>query len=112
MELLTTEDESKRLSSVSADYELVEVPPMPVRMTADGYSEVVEREPRPKASSGRAGPVHVEICGAPANISVTVTSSIEAVDKTVDDEEIPHYEAVTPRKELKERSRLLSGDWV
>lgn len=112
MELLTPEDESKRLSSVSSDYELVEVPPMPVRMTADEYTEVVEREPRPKASSGRARSVQVETFGAPSNIAVTVTSSTEAKDKTVDDEEIPHYEAVVPRKELKERPRLSSGDWV
>lgn len=112
MELLPPDDESKRLSSVSDDYELVEVGPQPFRTTADDYTEVIEREPRPKVGSGRAGPVHVEICGAPANVSVTVTSSSEVVDNNVDNEEIPHYESVAPRTERKERSSLSNGEWL
>ncbi|XP_078381948.1 uncharacterized protein LOC144664651 isoform X2 [Oculina patagonica] len=113
MELLPPDDESNRLSSVSDDYELVEVGPQPFRTTADDYTEVVEREPRPKVGSGgRAGPVHVEICGAPANISVTVTSSSEVVDNNVDNEEIPHYESVAPKRERKERSSVSNGEWL
>lgn len=116
MELLAPEDESNRLSSASDDYELVEVVAKPnspiVRMTDDQYSEVVEREPRSKVGGGRARPVHVEICGAPSNISVTVTSSSEAVDGNVDNEEMSHYEQVERRKERKEQSNPSDGQWV
>ena len=116
MELSIPEDESNRLSSASSDYELVEVVAKPnspiVRMTDDQYSEVVEREPRSKAGGGCARPVHVEICGAPANISVTVTSSSEAVDGNADNEEMPHYEQVERRKERKEQSNPSVGAWV
>ena len=111
MELLIPDDESKRLSSASDDYELVEVGARPVRTTSDNYSEIIEREPRPHVGTGRAGPVRVEVCGAPANISVTVTSSSEATGK-VDNDEIPHYESVTPLKERKERPSPSSGVWV
>lgn len=112
MELLTPDDESKRLSSVSGDYELVEVPPKPFRMTADDYTEVIEREPRPKVGSGRSGPPHVDVCGAPSNVSVTVTSSSKVVDDNVDNEEIPHYETVALPKERKKRPSLSNGEWL
>ena len=115
MELLVPVDEANRLSSASDDYELVEVVAKPnspiVRTTEDNYSEVIEREPRSKVGGGRGRPVSVEICGAPANVSVTVTSSSGAVDGNVENEEVSLYEQVERRKESKEPSNL-SGGWV
>ena len=119
LELLAPADESNRLSSVSDDYELVEVVATPnspiVRTTEDNYSEVVEREPRSKVGGGRGKPVNVEVCDAPASLSVTVTSSSGAVDGNdgnVENEETSHYEQVERRKERKELSSLSDGAWV
>ena len=118
-ELLAPADESNRLSSVSDDYELVQVVATPnspiVRTTEDNYSEVVEREPRSKMGGGRGGTVSVEVCGAPANLSVTVTSSSGAVDGNdgnVENEETSLYEQIERRKERKEPSNLSHGGWV
>lgn len=115
MELLVPVDESNRLSSASDYYELVEVVAKPnspiVRTTEDNYSEIVEREPRSKVDGGRGRPVNVEICGAPANVSVTVTSSSGAVDGNVKNEEMPLYEQVERRKERKEPSNISPVDW-
>lgn len=115
MELLVPVDESNRLSSASDYYELVEVVAKPnspiVRTTEDNYSEVVEREPRSKVDGGRGRPVNVEICGAPANVSVTVTSSSGAVDGNVKNEEMSLYEQVERRKERKEPSNISPVDW-
>lgn len=116
MELLVPVDESNRLSSASDYYELVEVVAKPnspiVRTTEDNYSEIVEREPRSKVDGGRGRPVNVEICGAPANVSVTVTSSSGAVDGNVENEEMPLYEQVERRKERKEPSNISHAHWV
>lgn len=116
MELLVPVDESNRLSSASDYYELVEVVAKPnspiVRTTEDNYSEIVEREPRSKVDGGRGRPVNVEICGAPANVSVTVTSSSGAVDGNVENEEMPLYEQVERRKERTEPSNISHAHWV
>lgn len=116
MELLVPVDESNRISSASDDYELVEVVATPnspiVRTTEDNYSEVVEREPRSKVGGGRGRPVNVEICGAPANVSVTVTSFSGAVDGSVKNEELSLYEQVERPKERKELSNVSQGGWV
>lgn len=116
MELLVPVDESNRLSSASDYYELVEVVAKPnspiVRTTEDNYSEIVEREPRSKVDGGRGRPVNVEICGAPANVSVTVTSSSGAVDGNVKNEEMSLYEQVERRKGRKEPSNISHAHWV
>lgn len=116
MELLVPEDESNRLSSASGDYELVEVVATPnspiVRTTEDNYSEVVEREPISKVGGGRGRPVNVEICGAPANVSVTVTSFSGAVDGNVQNEEVSLYEQVERPKEPRKPSSASRGAWV
>lgn len=112
MKLLVPVDEYNRLSSASDDYELVEVVAKPnspiVRTTEDNYSEVVEREPRSSVGGGLRRPVNVEICGAPANVSVTVTSSSGAVDGNNENEELSHYEQV----ERKQSSNNSQGGWV
>lgn len=116
LKLLAPADESNRLSSVSDDYELVEVVATPnspiVRTTDDNYSEVVEREATSKVGSGRKRPVSVEVCGAPANLSVTVMSSSGAVDGNVENEETSHYEQVERRRGPKQPSNPLHGAWV
>ena len=116
MELLVPVDESNRLSSASDDYELVEVVATPnspiVRTTEDNYSEVVEREPRSKVGGGRGRPVSVELCGAPANVSVTVTSSSGAAVVHVENEEMSLYEQVERPKERKQSSNVSQGGWV
>lgn len=116
LKLLAPADESSRLSSVSDDYELVEVVATPnspiVRTTDDNYSEVVEREATSKVGGGRKRPVSVEVCGAPANLSVTVMSSSGAVDGNVENEETSHYEQVERRRGPKQPSNPLHGAWV
>ena len=108
VESLVPVDESNRLSSASDHYELVEVVAKPnspmVRTTEDNYSEIVEREPRAKVGGGRGRPVSVEICGAPANLSVTVTSS----SGDVENEGLSLYEQV----ERKDSSKNSNGRWV
>ena len=116
MQLLVPVDESNRLSSTSDDYELVEVVATPnspiVRTTEDNYSEVVEREPGSKVGGGRGRPVSVEICGAPANVSVSVTSASGVVDGNVENEEMSLYEQVERPKQHKEPSNVSPGGWV
>ena len=117
MELLIPEDDSKRFSSVSGDYEVVELVTKPgkpvVNKVNDEYSEVVVHGPRSsKANSGRAGPVHVEVCSAPANISVTVTSSSEEAAQDGDNEELAHYEQVAPRKDNRGGAKVSDVAWV
>jgi len=108
VESLVLVDESNRLSSASDHYELVEVVAKPnspmVRPTEDNYSEIVEREPRAKVGGDRGRPVSVEICGAPANRSVTVTSS----SSDVENEGLSLYEQV----ERKDSSKNSHGGWV
>ena len=115
MELLVPVDESNRVSSASDDYELVEVVANPnspiVRTTEDNYSEVVEREPGSNLGGARGRPVSVEICGAPANVSVSVTSFSGAVDGNVENDEMSLYEQVERPKQRKEPSNVSQG-WV
>lgn len=116
MELSVPENDSKRLSSTSGDYELIEPilkPACPVTNAAnEEYAEVLERGPRSKvAGSGSAGPVRVEICNAPANISVTVTSSSEACAVDDNNEEI-HYELVAPRERERLKSNVSNVGWL
>lgn len=116
MELLVPVDESNRVSSASDDYELVEVVANPnspiVRTTEDNYSEVVEREPGSNLGGARGRPVSVEICGAPANVSVSVTSFSGAVDGNVENDEMSLYEQVERPKQRKEPSNSSQGGWV
>ena len=109
-ELFVPQDDMKRFSSASGDYEPVEPilkPVYPATKTSanDDYAEILEPGRRSDASgSGSVGPVRLEVCNSPANISVTVTSSKEAC---ADDDNIEetHYELVAPR----DRKRLESS---
>ena len=101
-------DETNRLSSVSGDYELVEVKHN-ITTVDDDYSGLVDEGPRPKADSrGRAGPELLETRSAPAGTSAVISSSNEATEEG-DENEGTHYELVTPRKMSKDLSNL---DWV
>ena len=102
-------DDAKRLSAVSDNYELVEVRHV-TSPADDNYSGIVDEGPRPKVGSyNRAEPAHVETNRAPANTAAGVSSSNGEV---AGDDEVPHYELVTPRTTNKEKSNLSNLDWV
>lgn len=113
-ELLIPQDDSNRLSSASGDYEPVETilkPVIPITKTSasDDYAEIPEPVHKSNASgSGSAGPVRLEVCNAPANISVTVTSSTEACAND-DNVEETHYELVAPRDRKHLESSTSNG---
>ena len=94
-------DETKRLSGVSDDYELVEV--KHTITTVDGsYSGLVDEGPRPKTGScGRGGPELLEARRTPAE-SPSAVSGSNGAQEDQDDSEEPHYELVAPRTASQE----------
>lgn len=105
-------DETKRLSNVSNDYELVEVKHT-ITTVDDSYSGLVDEGPRPKTDScGRGGSEVLVARRTPAG-SPSDASGPDGAQGDQDDNDEPHYELVAPRKaSQKETVHSSSFGWV